>query len=279
MNYSKRNWIALGISVIATIIIVALLTVFIGDSPIGDMIIGEIDSRGYPFSLQNLMHLFFFIGLGQLFVRWLSSYEENVFLRMSGFLPEEEDEILQDDDELDNIRINVANVVVRGDAFLPDLINSCIIQYFKSHSVSDTLSVLNSTLELNIHRLDLRYSMIRYIVWAIPTFGFIGTVIGIASALGKLDINKFLGAHIDKVTQFKALTSDLGFAFNTTIVALGLSAILVFLLHVVQRAEEQGLNDAGKYVLSNLINRLSVKDDISNRNYRKSSLRDANEKS
>ncbi|MDY6969484.1 MAG: MotA/TolQ/ExbB proton channel family protein [Spirochaetota bacterium] len=279
MNYSKRNWIALGISAIVTIIIVALLTVLIGHSTIGDMIIGKIDSRVYPFSLQNLMHLFFFIGLGQLFVRWLSSYEENVFLKMSGFLPEEEDKIIKNDDELENIRTNVANAAVRGDAFLPDLINSCITQYFKSHSVSDTLSVLNSTLELNIHRLDLRYSIIRYIVWAIPTFGFIGTVIGIAGALGKLDINKFLGAHIDKVTQFKALTSDLGFAFNTTIVALCLSAILVFLLHVVQRAEEQGLNNAGKYVLSNLINRLSVKSNSYTRNYKRPSIKDTNEKS
>ena len=259
MNYSKRNWIALGISVITVFAFIAIITVFIGGKPSGNMLIGRTDSTIYPLTLQNIMHLFFFIGLGQLWVRWLSSYEENIFLKMSGFLPDEENAILKNDEEIETIRINVANAAVRGEAFLPDLINTCIIQYFKSHSVSDTLAVLNSNLDLNIHRLDLRYSLSRYIVWAIPTLGFIGTVIGISNALGKLDINKFMGTHADKVIQFRALTNDLGFAFNTTIVALGLSAILVFLLHVVQRGEEQGLNDSGKYVLTNFINRLSIK--------------------
>lgn len=257
MNYSKRNWVALGVSIIISIVIIAFLTVFIGGSYAGDMLIGRTDSPVYPFTLQNLMHLFFFIGLGQLFVRWLCTYEENVFLKMSGFLPEESDGTLRTDAEIEVIRTNVANAAMRGEAFLPDLINTCIIQFLKSHSVSDTLAVLNSNLDLNIHRLDLRYSMSRYIVWAIPTFGFIGTVVGISNALGKLDIIKFMGAHIEKVSQFKSLAADLGFAFSTTIVALTLSAILVFLLHVVQRGEEEVLNKAGKYVLANFINKLS----------------------
>ena len=258
MDYTRRNWSALGISLAAAIVIIALLTVFIGGTPAGNMLIGATSSPVYPFSLHNLMHLFFFIGLGQLWVRWLSTYEDNVFLKKSGFLPEEEGALLGSDESIESIRINVANAAGRAEAFLPDLINTCIIQYFKSHSVSDTIAVLNSNLELNIHRLDLRYSLSRYIVWAIPTFGFIGTVVGISDALGELDINKFMGAHADKVVQFKALTADLGFAFSTTIVALALSAMLVFLLNVVQKGEEEALNRSGKYVLTNLINRLQV---------------------
>lgn len=258
MDYSKKNFIALGISVAAAIVFIALLTVFMGGSYWGDMVIGETSSPVFPFSLQNLMHLFFFIGLGQLWVRWLFSVEENVFLKKSGFLPEDDGALLKSDKEIETIRINVSNAAVRAEAFLPDLINTCIIQYSKSHSVSDTIAVLNSNLELNIHRLDLSYSLIRYIVWAIPTFGFIGTVVGIAYALNKLDINKFMGAHADKVLQFKGVTADLGFAFGTTIVALVLSAILVFLMNIVQKGEEEVLNRCGKYVLTNLINKLHV---------------------
>ncbi|MCP4134303.1 MAG: MotA/TolQ/ExbB proton channel family protein [bacterium] len=258
MSHTKRNWIALGISVAVAVVIIAIMSVFMGGKASGDMLVGKTSSPSYPFSLQNLMHLFFFIGLGQLVVRWMGTYEENVFLRMSGFLPEEENAVLDSKKDIETIRVNVANAAVRGEAFLPDLINECVIQFGKNHSVSDTLSVLNSNLDLNIHRLDLRYSMIRYIVWAIPTFGFIGTVVGIAGALGQLDIVKFMGAQADKVTQFRALTADLGFAFATTIVALTLSAILVFLLHVVQRGEEEALNRSGKYVLTNFINRLAV---------------------
>jgi biopolymer transport protein ExbB/TolQ len=258
MNYSKRNWIALGVSIIVTIVVVALLTVFIGGSFWGDMVIGETTSPVFPFSLQNLMHLLFFIGLGQLWIRWLCTYEENVFLTKSGFLPEKDGVLLENDEDIEAIRINVSNAAVRAEAFLPDLINNSILQYSKSHSISDTISVLNSNLELSIHRLDLNYSNIRYLVWAIPTFGFMGTVIGIAYALGRMDINKFMGAGTEKVMVFKKITADLGFAFGTTIVALVLSAILVFLWNVVQRGEEDVLNKAGKYVLTNLINRLHV---------------------
>jgi biopolymer transport protein ExbB/TolQ len=257
MNFAKREWIALGISAIVTIIFIALMTVFLGTGQMGIMLFGT-DSAYYPFTLYNLMYLFFFIGLGQLWVRWLSTYEEKVFLKKSGFLPEEEHVMLKSDDEIEKIRINAANAAVRGETFLPGLINNCINQYFKSHSVSDTISVLNSDLELNIHRLDLRYSMCRYIVWAIPTFGFIGTVVGIAGALTKLDIIKFMGSQTDKVAQFKMLASDLGFAFDTTIVALVLSSIFVFLLHIVQSGEEEVLNRSGKYVLTNLINKLGI---------------------
>jgi biopolymer transport protein ExbB/TolQ len=253
----RRNLIALGISTIFTIIFLSVLTVFIGGHRSGDMLLGPTSAYGYPLTLQNLMHLFFFIGLGQLFVRWKTTSEENVFLQMSGFLPEEQEAALSSDADIDAIRVNVNNAVVRGEAMLPDLINTCTIQYLKSHSVSDTIAVLNSTLDLHIHRLDLRYSLSRYIVWAIPTFGFIGTVLGISQGLGKIDLDKFTGAHTDKVLQFRALTVDLNYAFDTTIVALALSAILVFILHIVQKGEEESLNRAGKYVLTNFINRLS----------------------
>ncbi len=258
MKYINRNWIALGVSIIVAVVFIALLTVFIGGTFWGDMLIGETSSAVFPFSLQNLMHVLFFIGLGQLWIRWLSTYEENVFLTKSGFLPEEDGKLLESDQEIETIRINVSNAAVRAEAFLPDLINNSIIQYLKSHSISDTISVLNSNLDLNIHRLDLNYSIIRYLVWAIPTFGFMGTVIGIAYALGRMDINKFMAASSEKVEIFRKIVADLGFAFGTTIVALILSAILVFIWNVVQRGEEDVLNKAGKYVLTNLINRLHV---------------------
>jgi biopolymer transport protein ExbB/TolQ len=259
MNYSKRNLVALVIALSASITVIAVFSVFAGNTSAGELLTGYQSAAHYPFTLQNLMNLFLFIGLGQIWVRWLSSHEENVFLKLSGFLPEDENTVLSNDSEIDAIRANVNNITVRADAFLPDLINTCSIQYLKSHTVSDTLSVLNSALDLHIHRLELRYSFLRYIIWAIPTFGFIGTVVGISNALSRLDIVKFMGAHMDKVAQFRALTMDLGFAFGTTIIALIHTAILVFLIHLVQKHEEEALNSSARYVLNNFINRLSSK--------------------
>ena len=52
------------------------------------------------------------------------------------------------------------------------------------------------------------------------------------------------------------LTSELGVAFYTTLLALLQSAGLMFALHMVQGREEGALNRAGEYCLKNLVNRL-----------------------
>jgi biopolymer transport protein ExbB/TolQ len=93
--------------------------------------------------------------------------------------------------------------------------------------------------------------MIRYVVWAIPTLGFIGTVVGISLALA------FAGAvDLQDPTLLAELTKRLAVAFNTTLLALVMSALLVFFQHIVQAFEERALNQAGQYCLDNLINRL-----------------------
>ena len=83
MNYSsKRNLAALGISLAAAFVFISVLTVFTGGTPSGDMLIGETSSGVYPFTLHNLMHLFFFVGLGQLTRKGFFSECQDFFLRM-----------------------------------------------------------------------------------------------------------------------------------------------------------------------------------------------------
>jgi biopolymer transport protein ExbB/TolQ len=109
-------------------------------------------------------------------------------------------------------------------------------------------------MELYLHEIDLKYNMVRYIMWLIPSRGFIGTVIGIAMALNYAGTAAFQDPNL-----LNELTARLGTAFYTTLMALLLSAVLVFLMHVSQGREERALNDAGQYCLDNLINRLYVR--------------------
>lgn len=203
----------------------------------------------YPFTIQNTMHLFFFAGLGELFVRWRIAAREQVFLSQR-YLPEDDETVLQAHD-LGAIRRNVAGKHDAEHGFLPSLIDLCVLQFQSSRSVDQTVSVLNSSLELIAHRVDLRYAMPRYVVWVIPTIGFIGTVLGIAFALESIDPAQ---------PDLKDLTKSLGVAFYTTLVALLQSAVLVLLLNVVQAREERSVSAAGYYTLKNLINRLYTGD-------------------
>ena len=141
------------------------------------------------------------------------------------------------------------------DAFLTRLINRTILQFQSSRSVSQANSILNSTLELCHHEVELRYNGLRFLVWFIPTLGFIGTVLGIAVALNTAAITD-MNDNEAMAEMMPTMTRDLGVAFYTTLVALVQSACLVFALHVTQAREERALNRAGQYCLDNLINRL-----------------------
>jgi biopolymer transport protein ExbB/TolQ len=201
----------------------------------------------YPFTIQNLMHIVFFVGLGDLFVRWRTAVREEDFLHR-GFLPEDDQTVLVSQD-LGPIRKQVIGLFDRENGFLPSLINLAILQFQSSASIEQAAGVMNQHLDLMTNRVDLRYGLVRFIAWVVPTLGFIGTVYSLGASLSQ--------AGDPSVTlDLKATAKTLGIGFDCTMVALVESAILVFLLHLVQEREESTLNAAGDYTLRNLINRL-----------------------
>ncbi len=200
----------------------------------------------YPFTIQNVMFFMTAIGLADLWIRFSATRTEEKYLAQK-LLPEEDTAILQIDD-LGTIRRKVAALKASKAAFLPELIDLSILQLMTSRSLDQTVSIFTSTLELMSHRLDLAYQTMRFLVWVIPTTGFIGTVVGIAISLE--------GMQDPKSINFEKVTSGLAVAFYTTILALLLSAVLVLLQNLIQRREETALNHAARYCLRNLINRI-----------------------
>ena len=208
----------------------------------------------YPFTIQNLMWGLFFVGLADVLVRLIRGGQQSHQIRLR-LLPEDDETMLRAQD-LGEIYSRVRPSPMEESNFLQRLIARIILQFQSSHSVDQANALLNSSLELFQHEIDLKYNMMRYLVWLIPTLGFIGTVIGIALALGQ-------AGNMPDTTQegalsawMQELTGSLALAFNTTMLALLLSAVLVFLMHVAQGREESALNRAGQYCLDNLINRL-----------------------
>ena len=216
------------------------------------VILLDSERETYPFTVQNAMWIVFGVGLGELFVRARAARAERLHLGRA-YLPEDETTILQAP-ELRRIYAHARASFEEGGrdgGFLPRLIQRVILQFRTSRSIEQANALLNSSLELYLHEIDLRYSMVRYVVWAIPTLGFIGTVIGISLALA------FAGqVDVQDPTLLAELTKRLAVAFNTTLLALVMAAILVLIQHIVQAREEGALNEVGQYCLDNLINRL-----------------------
>lgn len=208
--------------------------------------------QSFPFSVQNAMWIAFWVALGELLVRSAVAHDEAKQLRL-GLLPEDPRVVLEAEDLPPLYR----RLRQRPDAairFLPRLIDRCILQFQASRSSEQSASLLTSSLDLFLHEIDLRYAMIRYVCWFIPSLGFIGTVVGIGRALAYAGDR----ANVMNPDLLTIVTGRLAISFDGTFLALVMASILVFLQHFVQAKEEHALNRAGQYCLDNLINRLYV---------------------
>lgn len=237
------------IAIVSAILVIALMARILPADAAAILL--DVKRASWPITVQNILWIAFFIGLGELALRWQAGrQEESQFSR--GYLPVGEEIVLRPGDDITPIYQKVRSSKYRTVCFLPRLIERCVLNFNLGHSVDQTNALLNSSLELFLHELDLRYSIIRYITWLIPSLGFIGTVIGIMLALNYAGDR----ANVESPEMLYQVTERLGVAFSTTLVALVMAAILVFLQNVIQGREEQTLNKSGQYCLDNLINRL-----------------------
>ena len=211
----------------------------------------------YPFTIQNIMWLAFCVAAGELVVRHLAGQRERRQMLL-GLLPEEDDTVLRQADLAPILR-RVQQSDPERRHVLQRLLAGALLQFRSSGSIDQVHATINLSLELYQHEVEMRYNMLRYVVWLIPTLGFMGTVLGIAFAMRSAGI-MFAGAGISGAgmgpEMMQQITGDLGVAFYTTLLALLQSAVLMFALHVLQEREEGALNQVGQYCLLNLVTRL-----------------------
>ena len=131
---------------------------------------------------------------------------------------------------------------------LPRSLLAALNRFGVTRSIADASASARGVCEGEADRLDSELSLVRYIAWAIPAIGFIGTVRGIGDALAQ--------AHRAMQGDLAGVTQGLGTAFNSTLIALLLSLVLMFLLHHVQAEQERLVRDAETYLDERLIQSL-----------------------
>jgi biopolymer transport protein ExbB/TolQ len=129
-------------------------------------------------------------------------------------------------------------------------LRGALIRYGGQASIQDVSNVIRDMCDSEANRLDSELSMVRYITWAIPSIGFIGTVRGIGSALGN--------AHEAVAGNISAVTASLGVAFNSTFIALLISIVIMFLTHQITLMQERMVLDVQDYCDHNLIRHLQA---------------------
>jgi len=231
-------------------VIVIMLIVNVPLSPEIKKLLINYEEDYNPLNIQNIMWIFFFIGVGELLYRLVTGFSYKKGLEQS-YLPEDEISLLTSNDTRDLYK-KINKKIERVDD-IPSMIKRLILHFNANKSISQTHDMLNSQIDMKYNNMDTQYSMIRYITWVIPTFGFIGTVIGISLSLA------YAGANDPQATTFlQEITSRLGIAFDTTLLALCMSTFLVLMMHIIQSFEEQVMVKLEEYLLDNFINRLYV---------------------
>ena len=134
------------------------------------------------------------------------------------------------------------------DYLLPRALMNALQRFATTQSIPAVSESVKEQCDIEADRLDSELSMVRYISWAIPSIGFIGTVRGIGDALGQ--------AYKAVEGDISGVTVSLGVAFNSTFVALVLSIIIMFALHQLQLSQERLVLDCQRYADKRLLRHL-----------------------
>lgn len=145
---------------------------------------------------------------------------------------------LSDDEQLNNLR----DSIIKRDEFswsiLLNRIDRAIALWLSTKDVGRVSGWAAAESNRDSSSSDSSYSLCRVLIWAIPILGFIGTVMGLAVAVsgfgvlgGSAEISAIKGA-------IGQVTTGLGVAFDTTLLALLLTVFLMFPLSFIQRNEE-----------------------------------------
>lgn len=227
-------------------------------------IISLVSPDSWLFRMMQILGASLPEGIIQFFTLWIfyfgmleiQAIARNIALENEAYtyrlLPEQEQYVLSPQD-VNEIKLETLDLERNRKSFyLTDLVKKACTKYRANKSTTETLEVVTAQVRINLTLAESEQNMIRYVAWAIPSIGFIGTIIGIAGSLGNV------GANMSE-EDIQGVAQSLYVAFDTTLLSLLLSIILMFYFHVIQERIEKFHVNMESYVIENLINRIYKK--------------------
>lgn len=129
----------------------------------------------------------------------------------------------------------------------------------RTPSVGQLMEVNREGSALDQEHVAGRFTLTRYILYLLPVIGFIGTVEGISKAL--MNISKVLPMvkELDGfMSNLTGVTSALQIAFDSTLLALFLSAALMLVQTLVYRRSEDLLARVDRWVVEHVLPRFGA---------------------
>lgn len=125
--------------------------------------------------------------------------------------------------------------------------------------VSDIDEVLRGQAEQDESSVETSYGLVRGLIWAIPTLGFVGTVLGLSSAIGGFGAVLGAAEDVSVLTEsLRGVTQGLSTAFDTTLEALVAAVFLHGFYTLLYKAELEFLDDCAEYCQRQIVTRLRI---------------------
>lgn len=131
---------------------------------------------------------------------------------------------------------------------LVTVISSALRRFALTGDVQSSASAIEPALDALAIQNDGRLTVLRYVAWAVPSIGFIGTVRGIGQAMSQAEL------AVDG--NIGPMTGSLGIAFNSTFVALLISVFIMLAVSLLQRSQDEQLVKIQQYVEDYIIKRI-----------------------
>lgn len=254
-KYTDVNiWLAL----LATILIVGAFFVVLGYSPNAirhSLAAQMILERGWtPYAMVVL----FVLAMTTLFIKW-----RKLLFQQKAFdielIPLGNSFALTSQTALDVLRTMGEEVDDPKRFVLFNRIERALLNLKNVGNLSDVSEMLRAQAENDENHMDSSYGILSGIIWAIPILGFIGTVIGLSSAVG--GFGAVLNTDASPAMLKESLgpvTSNLGIAFDTTFVALILAMGIQLTMTVLRKKEELFMDACRDYAHIHVISRLRI---------------------
>lgn len=241
-------FIQLAVGILGTLLVTFAVVPLKGTK--ADYLYGIVRERG-PVQYLELLMAFM---VGAMIVLKSKIVNRNLRVVASNPLPPELD--LNDDAALQSFRDSLPQRPEFEWSILLNRLDRALALWLGSKDVSRVSTYLQMESARDQSASDSSYAISRVLMWAIPILGFIGTVQGLGQAVagfGVLGGSADVGAIKEAIGQ---VTVGLGVAFDTTLLALILTTLLMFPLTSFQRKEENLFGEIDNYLEDVLLARL-----------------------
>jgi len=205
-----------------------------------------------PFFTTFLM----FWSVGILLLKWLNMKQQKEAMLLDVLPTEIAGEITPE--SLDRFVEHIRGLPVAAESFLVNRVLRGIEHFRVRKSAAETVTMMESQSAIDANNIAGSYTLLKAFIWALPILGFIGTVVGVSTAVAGLASSLDTASDMSSMkSALNGVFGGLGTAFDTTLLALIMSMLVKIPTSALQKSEDDIITAVDEYCNENLLRRLN----------------------